>query len=56
MLKRILHKIKLVLIGAVIAALGRISQELEEYLECEGGEVHAEPAVDGGGMESCIFQ
>lgn len=50
MMKRIMHKIKLVLIGAVIAALGRISQELEEYLDGENGEVHAEPAVDEGGM------
>ena len=49
MMKRIMHKIRLVLIGALVAALGRISQELEEYLESEGGEVHEEPAVEAGG-------
>ena len=50
MMKRIVHKMKLVLIGAVIAALDKIRNELEEYLDGENGEVHEEPAVDEGGM------
>ena len=37
MMKRILHKVKLVLIGALIAALERITQELAEYLQEEQG-------------------
>ncbi len=57
MMKRIVHKIRLVLIGALIAALDRVKSELEEYLDGENGEVHAEPsAADEGGMQECTFQ
>ena len=50
MMKRIVHKIKLVLIGALIAALDKVKHELAEYLEGERGEVHEEPATEAGGM------
>jgi hypothetical protein len=50
MMKRIMHKMKLVLIGALIAGLDKIRKELEEYLEGEQGEVHEEPsAMEAGG-------
>lgn len=50
MMKRIMHKMKLVLIGALIAGLDKIRKELEEYLEREQGEVHEEPsAMEAGG-------
>ena len=47
MMKRILHKIKLVLIGAIIAALDRVILELDEYLEQEQGQER--PAGGEGG-------
>lgn len=48
MMKRIMHKVKLVLAGAVIAALDRVILELEEYLEQErGGMSH----VSGDGVQ-----
>ena len=50
MMKRIVHKMKLVLIGALIAALDKMKQELEEYLAGESGEVHAEPAGEAEGV------
>ena len=51
MMKRIMHKIRLLFIGALIAALDRMTLELEEYLDGEQGEVHGEPSAgEGGGV------
>ena len=50
MLKRILHKLKLVLIGALIAALNRVAQELDEYLERENSQQEEPLAGEQGGL------
>ena len=49
MMKRIMHKVKLVLVGAVIAALDRVILELEEYLEREYNEAQEAPLGEQGG-------
>ena len=53
MMKRILHKLKLILIGALIAGLNRVAQELEEYLEREQSQMEEQLAGEQGGDESC---
>ena len=49
MMKRMMHKVKLVLAGAVIAALDRVILELEEYLEREYIKAQEAPCGEQGG-------
>ena len=55
MMKRMMHKVKLVLAGAVIAALDRVILELEEYLEQEYNEAQEAP-LGGTGREWLCMQ
>lgn len=53
MMKRIMRKLKLILVGALVAALSRVKQELEDYLEGEQGQAHPCAKGEGGEQDVC---